>query len=66
VVPAPLAGQGQRRIDRGAVAVSQSGFIIAVLLAGFVLWLAANGRLAFYAAALMGRNPASATGGGLG
>lgn len=45
--------------------MNQSGFVIAVLLAAFVLYLAANHRLLTYAAALMGRNPASATGGGL-
>jgi hypothetical protein len=46
--------------------MSQSAFVIAVLLAAFVLYLAANDRLIVYAAALMGRSPASATGGGLG
>jgi hypothetical protein len=29
--------------------LSQSGFVLAMMLAGFVLWLAAKGRLSVYA-----------------
>jgi hypothetical protein len=39
--------------------VTQSGFIAGALLAGFVLYLAAKGRLSTYAAVLWGPTSAS-------
>lgn len=42
--------------------MNQSSFIAAVLLAGFVLFLAAKGRLAAYTAVLWGNTAASVPG----
>lgn len=46
--------------------MSQSGYIAAALLAGFVFWLAAKGRLPTYAAVLWGPTAAPVPGASLG
>ena len=46
--------------------MSQSGYIAAALLAGFVFWLAAKGRLPTYAAVLWGQTAAPVPGASLG
>lgn len=54
------------RVQSSPVVISQSTMIVGAILAFFILWLAANGKLATYWTLLMGKGTSggSSSGGG--